>query len=92
MENAALIVASGVLIGSLHEGGHVFAWTQMPTKKALKLSGARDAKVVVRFTTKASFINDWGIDDAYVKSFGPVQSFFPGPIMISNPVIIPVMR
>ncbi len=91
VENAALIVATGILNGSLHEGGYVFAWTSMPSKKALKLSGARNAKVAIRFTTKASFVNDWGIDDPYVKSFGPVQSYFPGPIKINNPVIIPIM-
>lgn len=88
MEKAALIVASGTLMGSLKEGGYVFAWTCIPSKKALNLSGARETKVIVKFTTRASFVSDWGIDDMYVKSFGPVKSYFPGPIKIYNPIVI----
>ncbi len=37
------------------------------------------------------FVSDWEIDDIYVKSFGPVKSYFPGPIKIYNPIVIPVM-
>ena len=91
VERAAIIVATGSLVGSIHEGGFVYAWRICPNRKALRLSGARDAKVIIRFTTKASFINDWGIDNPYVKAFGPVKSYFPGPVSIKNPVIIPVM-
>ncbi|MDE6625519.1 MAG: hypothetical protein K2K56_03995 [Lachnospiraceae bacterium] len=91
VQNAALIVATCVLIGSIHEGGFVFAWRTCPNRRALRLSGARDAKVIIKFTTKASFISDWGISDPYVKAFGPVQSYLPGPVKIKNPVIMPVM-
>ncbi len=90
-KNAAIIVATGLLVGSIHEGGFVFAWRRCPSRKALRLSGARDAKVIIRFTTKTSFIDDWGINDSYVKSFGPVQSYFPGPVKIKDPVIMPVV-
>ena len=92
VEGAALIVASGCLIGSEWEGNHVFVWRMPPNKKALKLSGAYSAKVIVRFQCKAAFVDDIGIVDPYVRQFGPLKSYFPGPIKISNIVIMPICR
>lgn len=91
MEKAALIVATGCLVGSVWEGRHVFVWRTMPDKKALKLSGAFDAKVIIKFQCKATFVDDIGIVNPYVRQFGPLKSYFPGPIKISNIVVLPVV-
>ena len=89
--NAISIVASHNLIGSKWEGGHVYVWGLPPSKQALKLSGAMSAEVLVAFTTTATFIPDPGIDDPVVKFFMPMQSVFPGPIIIKDAIIIPII-
>ena len=80
-ENAMLICASGALVGSSYEGGYVFAWKSKPSKKAMQLSGAHQG-TIISFKTTAAFANDPGIDDPYVRRFGPVRSVTRGPISI----------
>ena len=46
-ENAAQIMASGTLIGSEMEGGHVFAWKRVPNKAAIRNSGLREGEVII---------------------------------------------
>ena len=90
-----LIMASGVMIGSRFEAGHVFAWRKHPTKKAVEGSGAnRDLQniVLIQFQTGASFQRDIGIDNKYVESFEPVISSRPGPISVENVIIVPLRR
>ncbi len=81
-KNAAAISVSGLLIGSSGEGGYVFAWVLKPSKKALKLSGAYDAEVILKFYTRAAFEPDSGIVIPGVTQFIPMRSVFPGPIAI----------
>lgn len=83
---------TGCLIGSVWEGGYVFAWRQPPNGKALKLSGAHNREVIVCFETQVPFVDDVGIVNPYVKKFGPVRSYFSGPIKISNIMIMPVLK
>ena len=83
-ENAAMITASGQLMGSTWEGGYVYAWRTLPSKRALELSGAHSGTVVISFQTYSKFIDDPGITDPYVKSFGPVQSALGRPVGVYN--------
>ena len=83
-ENAVLIAMSGILHGSTFESGYVFAWKSIPTKKALEMSGARYAEVVISFQTNASFIDDTGITDKYVRSFGPLVSLTSNKVGVAN--------
>ena len=74
------ILASHTLKGSTAEGGYVFAWELPPDRKALRRSGAKNAEVMVTFTTNAAFEPDWGITDPYVLSFKPVCSVLRLPV------------
>lgn len=76
------------------EGGYVFAWRNMLSRKAIKYSGAQQAEVIIRFETKAAFENDPAFSEpgqyvpSTVKAAGPLRSVFPGPVKILNPVIV----
>ena len=83
-ENAAKIWASGQLMGSTWEGGYVYAWSKLPSKKAVQLSGAHSGTVIISFQTSASFVPDPGISNPYVKSFGPLQSVLGRPVGAYN--------
>ena len=85
------IITSNLLIGSLAEGGYVFAWRKRPPRKILSLSGAKSAEVLVKFKSNCAFENDWGIIDTRVKKYGPVVSVFRGPISIYNCTMIPIL-
>lgn len=82
-DNAAMIMASGALMGSTWEGGYVFAWGKCPTKKALRLSGAHSG-VLISFQTKAAFERDKGIKNDYVRGFNPLRSVNRGPVTVTN--------
>ena len=87
-ENAASIMAGGVMYGSTGEGGYIYAWKKCPNSKAIKDAGTRGT-VVISFTTSAAFEPDPAFYEMpYVNSFLPVRSVFPGPIKVSNVVII----
>ena len=91
-ENAAQIMASGTLIGSEMEGGHVFAWKRVPNKAAIRNSGLREGEVIIEFQTHAAFENDWGIEDPKIRAFGPVRSVFGGPVRISNIRVLQIAK
>jgi len=91
LNTAIIIMASMTLMGSPWEGGYVFAWRRMPNRKALNLSGAKSAEVIVAFSTFAAFNDDWGITDKYVMQFQPVCSCFPGPVRANKVVIMPIV-
>ena len=86
-EAALKIWASGIIIGSKWEGGHVFAWRSKPTKKAIASSGAHNGSVVISFQTNAAFETDIGITDPYVKSFGPVRTVAGKSVVVYNVTI-----
>ena len=94
-ENAIKIIATGVLKNvSGQEGGYVFAWRNMPNRKAVKYSGVQQAEVIIRFKTNAAFEKDPAFSEhgqyipASVITAGPMRSVFPGPIRISNPIVV----
>ncbi|MDO5561144.1 MAG: RHS repeat-associated core domain-containing protein, partial [Oscillospiraceae bacterium] len=87
---AALIVATMTLLGSVQEGGYVFAWELRPSKKALRLSGAKSANVIIAFSTYASFEPDWGINLPEVLLYRPVCSVLRLPVHINKAVLFPV--
>ena len=87
-EKAALIWASGQLIGSTWEGGYVYAWKRLPSEKAVQMSGAHSSVVIISFQTNAAFVSDPGITDPYVRSFGPLQSALGRPVGVSNVQIV----
>lgn len=89
--NATIIATTGILRGSSGEGGHVFAFGIMPTKKAIKNSGAMHSEVIVKFETNASFEKDPGIEDSYVLKFSPKRSTLRGPIHVTNVNILPIL-
>ena len=80
-ENVAAIMSTGVMKGSIWEGGHVFAWTKKPNSYAIKNSGAHFG-TIISFKTNAHFIPDKGITDPAVSKYGPVISFRSGPITV----------
>ena len=86
-ENALLIWASGALVGSSYEAGHVFAWRLKPSKRAISLSGAR-GDTIISFKTYAAFSEDFGITDPYVKKYGPVRSVLSGRVSIFDVTIL----
>ena len=86
LENAQHIIETGIMVGSDWEGGLVFAWKSIPSKKALELSGARSMEVIIAFETSASFCPDFGITNPDLLKYGPVYSS--GPIQVYNIVIV----
>ncbi|MDD4414257.1 MAG: RHS repeat-associated core domain-containing protein [Oscillospiraceae bacterium] len=87
-DNAAIIWASGALMGSTWEGGYVYAWSKLPSQKAVQLSGAHSGTVIISFQTSASFVPDPGITDPYVRSFGPLQSALGRNVGVQNVIIV----
>ena len=83
---AAIIQETGVLIGSIGEGGYVFVWRKRPNKYAIKTSG--QGTVVIAFTTNAAFEPDTGISDPRIKAYGPLKSVLRGPIIVNNVQIL----
>lgn len=63
----------------------------LSNKKALALSGAYNAEIIVKFETNAAFVEDTGIVDPYVKKFCPVKSYFCRPVSIRNIELWPVI-
>lgn len=90
-ENAASIIASGVMTGSSWEGGYVYAWLKQPNMYAIKNSGAHMG-VIISFETTACFTMDTGIDDPKVLAYGPVVSVIPSPIVVWNAKIVGVTK
>ena len=82
-DNALLIIASQALVYKSPEGAYVYAWRLKPTKRALRLSGARGT-VLISFETNAAFEDDPGITNSYVLIFKPVRSVFQKRIRIWN--------
>ncbi len=74
------------------EGGYVFAWRNMPNRDALDYSGAQLSEVIIRFETNAAFEKDPAFRGQYVPSSvraaEPLRSVLPGPVKISNSVIV----
>ena len=89
--NAAIIATSGTMIGSTWEAGYVYAWKMIPSKYAIKHSGANYG-VIISFKTNASFSRDTGITDPRVQIYGPVVTNRPGPIDVWDVQIIGVTR
>lgn len=90
-ENALTIMNTGMLVGSSAEGGYVYAWRSKPNKYAIENSGAHKG-ALIRFSTSASFVSDIGIMDPKVKQYGPVISTRPGPIRVSDVMIVEVYK
>ena len=86
-ENAAAIIASGVMKGGEWEGGHVYAWKTKPSKYAIKNSGAHTGVIIV-FKTNAPFVPDMGITNPRVQVYGPVKSLSSGPIVVWDVQIV----
>ena len=86
-ENAALIMASGIMKGSIMEGGYVFAWRLYPDKYAMKNAGVHHG-VVIAFQTNAAFERDKNIEDQKILKYLPVRSVFQGPISVKNVSIV----
>ena len=84
-ENAASIMASGIMYGSVWEGGDVCAWRSMPNKYAIENSGVHTGTVIA-FKTNAAFYNDPGINDPCVKACQPVRTS--GPIIVWDVQIV----
>ena len=88
-ENAALIIATGIMKGSAAEYGHVFAWKRLPSKEAVQLSGARGGVAIIKFETSAAFEKDNGIDDIKIsETYYPVVTVVARPIKVDNVVIV----
>ena len=87
LKNAALIIATGIMIGSDWEGGHVYAFKNKPSKYAIKNSGAHTG-ILISFKTNAAFVTDNGIVDPNVNKYGPVVSTVPGPIVVWDVKIV----
>ncbi len=90
----ALIIATGILKNeSGLEGGG--AWRNLPSKKALKLSGAQSAEVIISFSTNASFEPDpaFGKGNIHpsIATAMPVRIVFPGDIRIYNIMLLSVL-
>ena len=91
LENAYIIMCTGYMIGSLWEGGYVFAWRLKPDEYAAENSGAH-LGVIISFETTASFRPDPGIaDDSAITCYYPVVSTIPGPIRVKNVKIVEIM-
>lgn len=88
IDNVLLIVATGTMIGSTYEGGHVFAWRSKPNKYAIANSGARSSGVIISFKTNAAFVDDTGIKDEMIRKYSPVISDRPGPIKVWDVEIV----
>lgn len=88
-ENAAAIMWNqpNTLVGSIWEGGYVYAWKMPPSKYAIENSGAHMG-VTISFKTSASFVMDTGITDPKVQMYGPVVSTVPGPIVVWDVKIV----
>ena len=86
-ENAAAIMATGVMTGSKWEGEYVYAWKTKPSKYAIENSGAHTG-VIISFKTSTSFVMDTGITDPKVQMYGPVVSTVPGPIVVWDVQIV----
>lgn len=86
-DNAAAIMASGVMTGSSWEGGYVYAWKTKPSQYAIENSGAHMG-VTISFKTNAAFTTDTGINDPLVGIYGPVVSIMPGPIVVWDVQIV----
>ena len=86
-DNAAAIMATGVMTGSKWESGYVYAWKTNPSKYAIENSGAHMG-VTISFKTSASFVMDTGITDPKVQMYGPVVSTVPGPIVVWDVQIV----
>jgi len=87
--NAALIMASGQLIG--RDAKLACAWQRKPTRRAVAGSGANinlQNMVLISFQTTAPFERDHGIIDPYVVTYNPVRAVHPGPVPVRNVVII----
>ena len=91
MESAAIIASTNVMFGSAWEGGYVYAWKTMPSKYAIRNSGAHFG-VIISFKTNASFTSDPGIDDPKVAMYGPVVSVRPGPILVWDVKIVGIEK
>ena len=87
-QNAAIIMSTGVMLGSKWEAGYVFAWKAKPSKWAIKFSGAYSSNVIISFKTQASFVADTGIENPKVKQYFPVVSARPGPIYVWDVQIV----
>ena len=86
-DNAAAIMATGVMTGSKWESGYVYAWKTNPSKYAIENLGAHMG-VTISFKTSASFVMDTGITDPKVQMYGPVVSTVPGPIVVWDVQIV----
>ena len=86
-ENAAAIIAAGVMTGSEWEAGYVYAWKTRPNKYAIENSGAHMG-VIISFKTNVPFVTDTGITDPKVQAYGPVVSVVPGPIVVWDVKIV----
>ena len=75
-------------------------WGAIPDRKALKYSGAKSAEVIVRFRSIDSFESDPAFSSSrntslsdrereHVNKFRPVRSCFPGPVRVSDILIMP---
>ncbi len=85
--NAAAIIATGVMTGSKWESGYIYAWKANPNKYAIENSGAHMG-VTISFKTNASFVMDTGITDPKVQMYGPMVSTTPGPIVVWDVQIV----
>ena len=86
-DNAATIMATGIMTGSKWESGYVYAWSTNPSKYAIENSGAHMG-VTISFKTSASFVMDTGIKNPKVQIYGPVVSTIPGPIVVWDVQIV----
>ena len=98
LENALKIQSTNILKGDKWEGGYVYAWKRKPSKKALKLSGAKSLEVIISFQTYSAFAPDPAfsggntdlsiIERAKINSYFPVRSCISGDVYVSNVQII----
>ena len=86
-DNAAAIMATGIMTGSKWESGYVYAWKTNPSKYAIENSGAHMG-VTISFKTSVPFVRDTGITDPKVQMYGPVVSTMPGPIVVWDVQIV----
>ena len=78
---AAVISATGMMIGSGWEGGHIYAWLKKPSQEAIEVSGAHFG-VIISFSTDVLFVPDMGVEDMVAQSYGPIVTILPGPIFV----------
>ena len=82
-ENAQALINSDNPALKGREFNEVYVWTEQPTLKQAKNSGARYLDTVIEFETNASFSRDTSIVDSSLWNIARVSDR-PGPISISN--------